>query len=273
MLRGELDTIILKSLHKAPERRYATVDAFGVDIRRYLAGRPVLAQPESRWYPTKKFIRRHRVPVVAACCVFLALAGGLSAALWEARVARDEARTSEALQKFTEEIFGFNSRDQPDPEKARQTTALRLLAIGAQKIDGQLNDAPAAKVRMYEILADLHHELDLDEQAVMLQKKRVALARKVFGPNSSEVAAGLVMLASDLHASRFVNEREKVLGEARDILDRRHDFNSKTRAFLQQQLAEHYQSIDLPKSRDYAAQAVKLYRQWPDSPNLLMLST
>jgi eukaryotic-like serine/threonine-protein kinase len=51
-----LDTIVLKTLQKQPEQRYATVDAFRSDIERYLAGKAVLAQGESAWYRARKFM-------------------------------------------------------------------------------------------------------------------------------------------------------------------------------------------------------------------------
>src|SRR5262249_39071040 len=65
VLRDDLDTIVLKALKRRPEERYATADAFAQDIQRYLDGRPVLAQPESAWYRSKKFVRRNRLAVTA----------------------------------------------------------------------------------------------------------------------------------------------------------------------------------------------------------------
>ena len=50
LLRGDLDTIVLKALKKNPEERYATVNAFADDLQRYLDGRPVLARPDSTSY-------------------------------------------------------------------------------------------------------------------------------------------------------------------------------------------------------------------------------
>src|SRR5689334_1063089 len=42
-LSGDLDTILLRTLDKEPERRYATVEEFAGDIRLFLEGRPVRA--------------------------------------------------------------------------------------------------------------------------------------------------------------------------------------------------------------------------------------
>src|SRR5215471_12105726 len=60
-LAGDLDTIVLKALAKAPSERYATTDAFASDVVRFLGGDPVLAQPASAWYRLKKFVARNKL--------------------------------------------------------------------------------------------------------------------------------------------------------------------------------------------------------------------
>jgi serine/threonine-protein kinase len=267
-LKGDLDTIALKAIQPLPEKRYTTADAFRSDIERHLAGEPVLARPESYWYRTRKFIRRHRVAVSAAACVALALVAGLSAALWEAHVAKTEAQTSAAVQQFITDIFETNSRDQPDPVKARQTTARQLLDVGARKIDTGLNAAPAAKEKMLDILANLYYDLGLSDEAVALRHKQVAVAKALYGANDSRVAVVLSDLGADMHASRSVNEREAVLLQAKAILDNNRDLRSPARGRLLTALSEHYQSTDRQKALDFARQAIALYRQMPPSGNL-----
>jgi WD40 repeat protein/serine/threonine protein kinase len=86
-LRGDLDTIVIKALKKSPAERYATANAFGEDVARYLRGDVVLAQPDSVAYRAFKFARRHRVGIAVAGGLLLTLAGGLTATSYEARVA------------------------------------------------------------------------------------------------------------------------------------------------------------------------------------------
>ncbi|MGK2963711.1 MAG: serine/threonine-protein kinase, partial [Gemmatimonadaceae bacterium] len=57
-IEGDLDAIVLKAIEKEPGRRYTTVEQLETDLRRHLAGQPVLAQPESRLYYARKFVRR-----------------------------------------------------------------------------------------------------------------------------------------------------------------------------------------------------------------------
>jgi WD40 repeat protein/serine/threonine protein kinase len=76
LLRGELDWIVMKCLEKDRERRYATANALGRDIQRYLANEPVEARPPTARYRLRKFVTRHKRPVLAATLVMLALIGG-----------------------------------------------------------------------------------------------------------------------------------------------------------------------------------------------------
>jgi serine/threonine protein kinase len=267
-LKGDLDLIALKAIQREPDRRYATADGFRQDIERYLAGLPVHAHPESLAYRARKFVLRHRVPTASAAVALLALSAGLAIALRQARVARAEARTAAAVEEFTMDLFRANSLRNPDPLKARQTTARQLLDIGAQKIGSALTDAPEAKLRMFHILGSLYLDLGLDDEAVTLQKQRVALAKARYGDRNPAIVPALINLSAAMHASRSVNERSQILLEAKAILDQAHDFSSRTRADLLGQLSEAYSSTDMKKSAAFAEQAVAIYRRGPPGSEL-----
>jgi hypothetical protein len=84
-LEGDLDNILLKALQKAPEQRYASVEALAADVRAFLEGRPVGARGAGPWYVAAKFVRRHRVAVLAVALGGVGLVTGLVAALAQAR--------------------------------------------------------------------------------------------------------------------------------------------------------------------------------------------
>jgi serine/threonine protein kinase/tetratricopeptide (TPR) repeat protein len=77
MLRGELDWIVMKALEKDRSRRYETANALARDVQRYLADETVEASPPSTAYRLRKFLRRHRGPVLAVSTIFLLLVGGI----------------------------------------------------------------------------------------------------------------------------------------------------------------------------------------------------
>ena len=77
LVDGDLNSITMKALEKARERRYASVSDLAADIQNHLEHRPVLASPRGRLYRARKFLRRHRPAALgtAAGLVFLVLIG------------------------------------------------------------------------------------------------------------------------------------------------------------------------------------------------------
>jgi len=262
-LSGDLDAIVLKGLRKDPSQRYVTAEAFAEDLRRYVAGEAVIAQPESSWYRTKKFLLRQRWAVASVASVVLALAAGLSAALWQAHVAKNESRVAKAMEGFLEDIFRANTSSQDDPVKARQTTARELLDIGSRKIDQEMRDVPEAKLRILSTLGSMYSDLGLGEQSATLRRKRVDLARSLYGSNSLELVEPLIQLGGAMHTSGSMTEGEQVLLEAKRILDEHHDLTSEQRGDLDIMLAQHYESSDLKMAVEYGRQAVEVYRRYP----------
>jgi serine/threonine protein kinase len=119
-LRGDLDNIILKALHKDHERRYPSVEQFAGDIRSHLQGLPVKARPDSFRYRTSKFLGRNRLSVVlGAAAVFLLAAS--SFLLW--RQAEATKRRFEQVRHLSNSfLFEFHDAVEflPGSTRARQ---------------------------------------------------------------------------------------------------------------------------------------------------------
>ena len=77
LVRGELDWIVMKALEKDRNRRYETANGFAMDVQRYLADEAVQACPPSAAYRLRKFVRRHKGPVLAGLLILLALVAGV----------------------------------------------------------------------------------------------------------------------------------------------------------------------------------------------------
>jgi serine/threonine protein kinase len=274
-LKGDLDTIVLKALQKDPHARYSTADAFAGDIHRYQRGEPLFAKPGGLWYRGGKFLRRYRLAAASGAAIFAALAVGLGIALWQADRATQqalraetEARTANSVERFLQNIFLANSDHQSDPIKMRQMTARQLLDIGAKKIDTSLDDAPVAKLRLLKTLGDLYFQLDLNDDAVALQRKQLAVAKRLYGPHDVRVAAALVDLSSAMSASHSSNEQGAVLEEALAILDGQGDHTSRLRGNLMKELADWYDARDRTASLTYAQESVRLLRPFGPSTDL-----
>ncbi|KAA3605538.1 MAG: tetratricopeptide repeat protein [Planctomycetota bacterium] len=68
-----LSTICMKAIEKDRRRRYASMDAFASDLRRFLKEEPIQAKPASLTYRGSKWIKRHRAKSVAAALLLVGL--------------------------------------------------------------------------------------------------------------------------------------------------------------------------------------------------------
>src|SRR3984957_1130534 len=84
VLRGDLDTIIVKALKKNPQERYASVTGFADDLRRYLKHEPISARPDTLAYHTAKFLRRNRTVAALTATAIVLVIGSLSTGLYVA---------------------------------------------------------------------------------------------------------------------------------------------------------------------------------------------
>lgn len=97
LLAGELDNVVRKAIRADVETRYRSVEQLSDDIRRYLDGRPVSAQPDSLAYRARKFVRRNRAGVIAATVTLVALVTAIIMAALRARDAAAEQGRQLAL--------------------------------------------------------------------------------------------------------------------------------------------------------------------------------
>ncbi|MFH1417662.1 MAG: tetratricopeptide repeat protein [Planctomycetota bacterium] len=109
-LRGDLDWITMRAMEKDRTRRYSSASEMAADIERHLNHEPVLASPPSMMYRARKFVRRHRIGVVASAVVGLTLVLGIVGTTTMAVVA---SRRGEAA-----------SRARAEAERAAGTTRL-----------------------------------------------------------------------------------------------------------------------------------------------------
>lgn len=109
-VRGDLDAIILKAMHKDPVHRYASPQELASDLARYRAFEPVIAREPSFGYLIRKTARRHRAATGAVAVSLVAVLAALGVSLWQMRrvaAARDraEARFDDARKIANALIF------------------------------------------------------------------------------------------------------------------------------------------------------------------------
>jgi len=173
-LRGDLDSILLTALRKEPERRYPSAERFATDIQRFLSGLPVSARPDNWAYRTGKFMRRHRLGMVAGSAVCLSLIGGLIGTTSQARVAERAAAKEREVKNF---LVGLFQVSDPTQSRGREISARELLDRGARGAESTLAASPDLQSELLHVLGIIHRELGLLGRADTLLERAVRLSR------------------------------------------------------------------------------------------------
>ena len=99
----DLESICLRCLEKEPRRRYASAEALADDLRRFLAGEPILARAVSTRERVWKWVRRR--PLVASLLALLVgvTAIGFGLVTWKWREADAHAAAERQARKESEQ--------------------------------------------------------------------------------------------------------------------------------------------------------------------------
>ncbi|MBZ0112963.1 MAG: serine/threonine-protein kinase [Thermoanaerobaculia bacterium] len=215
-LGGDLDRIVAKAMAVDPEERYGSAQQFAEDVERFLAGLPVIAQPPVWTYRLAKFVRRHRLPLLAAvgalaAILFFAAFAALKSidlerqrdAAVAARLEADyERRRSEAITRFLQDAFALAD---PGETRGDVVTAREVLESGAARVRQGLRDQPELQADLLESLADVYINLGNYDQAGSLAEEALRSRRE--RPNN--LASGLKLAHSldTLGAARLYQQR------------------------------------------------------------------
>jgi len=232
---GELSAITLKALEKNPERRYGGVGELADDVRRYLAGHPVLARPASGLYRLRKLVARNRVVSALSGLVLLSLMAATVVSAWQERRTRRERDRAEAQVRMYESVWDAFERvaESPDPWQRQRSgvvdvTVREALDAVARRVEQQLATEPLTAAKMLAKLAWTYR--NLGEYAAAERQTRAALAAyraaqaenpraaAAAGVTDAEVADALLLLGESLVLLERHEQAHAALQEALEIL-------------------------------------------------------
>ncbi len=190
-LTGDIDNIVMKAMHKDPERRYVSVEQFSEDIRRHLAGRTVIAQKDTAGYRLSKFIQRHKIGFISSVAFILFLVASVIIISWQANVAseeRDKARIeNQKYERVNKFLQGMLSAVDPN-ELGRDVKVYDILEKAADDIETELKDQPEIEADIRRTLGNTLTNLGKYEQAKIQLEKSLELNEKIYGKVSKEAA-------------------------------------------------------------------------------------
>jgi len=161
-------------------------------------------------------------------------------------------------------IFKANTLQQPDPIKARNTTARQLLDIGAAKAVNMLQGALEAQDTVLDTLADMYYQLELAEEAARMRLQRVDALKRAYGANDLRVAQALVAYTEDLPATELPLRALPALAEARRIIEASAGAASPLHGWVRLGSTRVQQYLSVPAMRDDAQAALRHFEQHPN---------
>jgi eukaryotic-like serine/threonine-protein kinase len=180
-LAGDLDSILLKAVHTDPQQRYRSIDQFAADLQRWLEGKPVVARPDSVWYRSGKYVRRHLLGVGMATAIVAMLGVGVILQSIDLRRITRERDRANRITDFMTDMFKV-----PDPGEARgsQVTAREILDKASQDMEKGLAKDPEAQSQMMSIMGQTYENLGLYERAHRLIQGAMDTRRHLLGTNN-----------------------------------------------------------------------------------------
>jgi tetratricopeptide (TPR) repeat protein/tRNA A-37 threonylcarbamoyl transferase component Bud32 len=150
----DLETVTLKAMAKESARRYPTARALAEDLRRFLAGEPILARPSGRLRKYWRVCWRNPVPSALTAALLLALVAGAvsSTVLW----LRARAHYREAALERARADENFRDALQAVDEYYTKITENQLLDSKLPGMQPLRKDLLATALRYYQDFAQKH---------------------------------------------------------------------------------------------------------------------
>lgn len=203
-LRGDLDSIVARSMRARPADRYETVPALMDDLQRYLDHRPVLARNGNVFYSFSRFIRRNAVPVAASVLVLATIAAGGTAVAWNMQkanasrvTAQLESDRGEALRDFMALLF----RATYDQRNVGLHDAGEILDASAERLERESKQG-AVNPQLVRAIGELYFEAEEYTSAKPFLETFLTVADQqsdpAFGAQVQRLLASIALREGDL---------------------------------------------------------------------------
>lgn len=225
-LKGDVESILLRTLAKERTSRYDSAASLRDDIRRYLANEPIQARPPSTVYQLRKLVARHKATaflIVAVVVVSVVFGVAMSLQSMDLRQQRDLAdREATSARAARDVLLSFVSAGGPVSRSGsvelvespgKELTLRELVIREGDRVIEELEAQPVLQAEVLSafgaVLAD-HAEYD---RAADYLERAIEIKRRELGGAHEATLEAMDHLAS---VYRFSSRST----EARSIVDR-----------------------------------------------------
>ncbi len=188
LFRGDIETIVGKTLEKDRDRRYQSACDLAEDIRRFLRDEPIMARPPSAGYQLRKFARRNKPVVAGAAAVVISLVLGVLGTSWQAvaatsqseRAQREAANATASMQI----LVGMLEAANPEESVGREPTVRETLDATAASIDELAQGNAVVEATVRNTIGTVYQSLGQFETAEAMLREAARLFENADGPRA-----------------------------------------------------------------------------------------
>ena len=226
-LRGDLDNILRKAMAKNPADRYASINAFAMDVERYQQGQMVSARAPNFFYALGKYVKRHVLAISAFSLISLVLLSS-SVVMWvQGQRITEQADRAQALQAFLISLF----EGAEGQRNAGTLDVSALLDAGEGQANRELLQQPLARAEVLGLIARLriglqqhHAALDLlrhqqdiintlDDRPVALEVEAAIMRARIFRALDQPLGCRSELRMAQSHISKTARQHPLLLGQ------------------------------------------------------------
>ncbi len=193
-LKGDLDNIVFKAMHKDQTKRYISVQGFNNDIIRYLKGLPVAARKDTIVYRLSKFVKRHKVGTALFILFNIIIYSSIAAIIYQGNIAAEERDKAKIENKKFEKVNSFLQEmlSSVDPsEIGRDVKVYDILEKAANDVETELSDQPEIEASIRSTLGNTYVNLGEYDKGKPFLDKALTINENIFGKESEQVAQSL----------------------------------------------------------------------------------
>ena len=262
----DLSAIALKALARDPALRYQSVDALAEDLRRYLAGEPVMARGPSLAYQLRKLVGRHRtsfaliVVVLMSLLAFAVTTASLALRLEQQRDAAVAAQTNEAdARAAAEEVVDFLRRmlaaAHPAKGQGEAITVSQVVDEALRRAEGMFEQRPAVDALVRLTLGETLLALGRHAEAQAQLERSLSILRERNGGSRKETGQALQNLGHVELSRGRVAEAVALYSEAIDVYRRLPSEPLRLAATLHSLAVAHLEQRDLAEAERLLVEA------------------
>lgn len=200
----DLAAVLDRATAHLPQSRYASAEALGQDLGRYLASKPVKARRPAPAHRARLFVRRRwQLCTMAACAAATSLLFVVS--LHQSR--QEAERNAESAARIADMLVAAFEASDPARNDAMGMSARQVLDQGAARLSDDLSADPLVMGRLQATLGRAYQNLGENAQAERLLTSSVATLAAHPGTTQANAEARVALSRQAASAGRPADAR------------------------------------------------------------------